>query len=155
MVHARSHGGRQPHSDQRQRQDHGALGRPRQHLHQRPFRATGPQPRHGGQLPQDRSEGAEISRRLPTPPTASDRFLSRLDVRFPNMKHLMKRWPAILLLGMAPEFFLGARLSSLAMAAPAEPDQPTNQLSDEEKKAGWKLLFDGKSTDGWHSFRKE
>jgi len=33
-------------------------------------------------------------------------------------------------------------------------DSP-NQLTDAEKKAGWKLLFDGKSTDGWHNFREK
>ncbi|TXH21876.1 MAG: DUF1080 domain-containing protein [Chitinophagaceae bacterium] len=27
-----------------------------------------------------------------------------------------------------------------------------NLLTDEEKKAGWKLLFDGATTDGWHTF---
>jgi hypothetical protein len=36
---------------------------------------------------------------------------------------------------------------------------PTTQntqsvLTEEEKKAGWKLLFDGNSTAGWHSFRR-
>jgi len=30
-----------------------------------------------------------------------------------------------------------------------------NTLSDEEKKAGWKLLFDGKDLDGWHSFKMD
>jgi hypothetical protein len=30
-----------------------------------------------------------------------------------------------------------------------------NTLSDEEKKAGWKLLFDGKGFDGWHSFKMD
>lgn len=34
--------------------------------------------------------------------------------------------------------------------AAAEP----NQLSAEEKAAGWKLLFDGTSTDGWRNFKK-
>ena len=29
-----------------------------------------------------------------------------------------------------------------------------NTLTPEEKAAGWKLLFDGKSTDGWRSFKK-
>ena len=30
-----------------------------------------------------------------------------------------------------------------------------NQLSDEEKAAGWKLLFDGQTTTGWRSFKKQ
>jgi len=28
-----------------------------------------------------------------------------------------------------------------------------NKLTDEEKKAGWKLLFNGKDFEGWHNFR--
>jgi cytochrome c len=30
-----------------------------------------------------------------------------------------------------------------------------NSLHEAEKKAGWQLLFDGKSLDGWHNFRKK
>lgn len=38
-----------------------------------------------------------------------------------------------------------------AVAAEATP----NTLTDEEKKAGWKLLFDGKTLDGWNNFKKK
>ncbi len=30
-----------------------------------------------------------------------------------------------------------------------------NQLTSEEQKAGWKLLFDGKSFDGWHNYKSD
>ncbi|MEL7220100.1 MAG: family 16 glycoside hydrolase, partial [Bacteroidota bacterium] len=36
--------------------------------------------------------------------------------------------------------------------APAPPTP--NQLTAAERKAGWKLLFDGKSTAGWHNYGK-
>jgi hypothetical protein len=39
--------------------------------------------------------------------------------------------------------------ASLLSAAPA------NQLTDAQKAAGWKLLFDGQTTQGWRSFKKQ
>jgi len=39
---------------------------------------------------------------------------------------------------------------AVAVAAPA-----INQLTDEEKAAGWKLLFAGKTTEGWRTFKKQ
>src|ERR1022692_996276 len=33
--------------------------------------------------------------------------------------------------------------------------EPANQLTDKEKAAGWKLLFDGKTTEGWRTFKKQ
>ena len=32
---------------------------------------------------------------------------------------------------------------------------PANSLTGEEKAAGWKLLFDGKTTQGWRTFKKQ
>ncbi|MDB5291947.1 MAG: hypothetical protein JWL69_3188, partial [Phycisphaerales bacterium] len=48
-------------------------------------------------------------------------------------------------------------LVALADARPAAEAEagPLNTLTDDEKKAGWKLLFDGKSLDGWHTFKRK
>jgi hypothetical protein len=36
----------------------------------------------------------------------------------------------------------------------AQTEQTANQLSKDEKKAHWTLLFDGKNTTGWHNYLK-
>lgn len=45
-------------------------------------------------------------------------------------------------------------LLAVAMGAAAAEPEP-NTLTDKEKKAGWKLLFDGKTTEGWRNYKKE
>ncbi|MGV3772443.1 MAG: 3-keto-disaccharide hydrolase [Verrucomicrobiales bacterium] len=47
-------------------------------------------------------------------------------------------------------------LSLLALAVAVSQLQAAslNELTPDEKKAGWKLLFDGKSTQGWRNFKK-
>lgn len=43
----------------------------------------------------------------------------------------------------------------LAAFIPAQgADAPLNTLTEDEKKAGWKLLFDGKSLANWRGFKK-
>ncbi|HTL07201.1 MAG TPA: DUF1080 domain-containing protein [Chitinophagaceae bacterium] len=48
-------------------------------------------------------------------------------------------------------FFLAASLlaSTLLLA------QTPNSLTAKEKKQGWKLLFDGKTTQGWHTYLRD
>jgi len=38
---------------------------------------------------------------------------------------------------------------------PAPAPEPANFLTDAEKAAGWKLLFDGQTTRGWHGWKKD
>jgi len=55
------------------------------------------------------------------------------------------RLAALLGVGMC----LGPSLSGQTPAAPAH-----NQLTGQEQRDGWKLLFDGKSLDGWRGYKK-
>jgi hypothetical protein len=43
----------------------------------------------------------------------------------------------------------------VATALAVQLNAADNTLTDTEKSAGWKLLFDGKSLDGWHNFKKQ
>ena len=47
----------------------------------------------------------------------------------------------------------GSALLSSCATRPATESQP-NQLTAQEKQAGWKLLFDGQSLAGWRSYGK-
>src|SRR5262245_29757002 len=70
----------------------------------------------------------------------------------PSMSFPSKRWPTAVALGI----IIGALfVAHFPGAAVAQNAASPNQLTDPEKKAGWKLLFNGKSLDGWHNFREE
>jgi len=43
----------------------------------------------------------------------------------------------------------------LGVGGDDDGDAKNNTLTDREKAAGWKLLFDGKSLNGWHTFKKD
>src|SRR5205823_2060587 len=77
-----------------------------------------------------------------------------------TMRRSLTRWMTPLALGVIPAVFLIARFNPMAVAKGSGDQnqasaQPANQLTDEEKKAGWILLFDGKSFDGWHNFKSD
>lgn len=44
---------------------------------------------------------------------------------------------------------------SLLLASGSLQAGEPNTLTDAEKAAGWKLIFDGKTFSGWHNFKKE
>lgn len=46
------------------------------------------------------------------------------------------------------------RLALLVLLPALFPQEP-NTLTEAEKKDGWKLLFDGRSTDGWRGYRMD
>lgn len=41
----------------------------------------------------------------------------------------------------------------MLMATPGNSQRAPNRLTDAERKAGWKLLFDGSGTTGWRSYK--
>ena len=46
-------------------------------------------------------------------------------------------------------------VATLFIAASAQNETPVNQLTEGEKAGGWRLLFDGKTFDGWRGFHSD
>lgn len=46
-------------------------------------------------------------------------------------------------------------MMSFAQTVQSTRPETNNRLSPKEKAQGWKLLFDGETTTGWHSFKKD
>ena len=71
------------------------------------------------------------------------------------MRTIRVRRLAAMVLGL---FLASAGLAGLGASATAraeDADKTVNQLTDAEKQAGWKLLFDGKTMAGWSNFKKK
>ena len=54
---------------------------------------------------------------------------------------------------MTMRLFLAAAVAA-ALALPAAAAAPLNTLTTREKAAGWRLLFDGRTTAGWRNWKK-
>ena len=44
---------------------------------------------------------------------------------------------------------------ALSLAATASAEPAVNTLTESERRSGWQLLFDGKSTDAWRNYRRD
>ena len=44
---------------------------------------------------------------------------------------------------------------ALLLAATASAEPAVNSLTESERRSGWQLLFDGKSTDAWRNYRRD
>jgi hypothetical protein len=73
------------------------------------------------------------------------------------MNRSVTRWASVLVLATVGPIVVGCWLDGMAMPVYGSAAQggPLNQLTDAEKNAGWKLLFDGKSMAGWHNFKQK
>lgn len=68
----------------------------------------------------------------------------------------MKKLTIEILLGLMTVVIISCGKSTnkdaKALYAELDKNSTPNTLSNKEKKKGWQLLFDGKTTDGWHGY---
>ena len=62
--------------------------------------------------------------------------------------HAAASWPRLVVL-------LAACVIAAAVLRPLSAEEPANTLSPAERRAGWRLLFDGRTTDGFRNYRQE
>ncbi len=70
-----------------------------------------------------------------------------------TVQELGDEWKKAMQAKLGVPITVAAANTAGAAAPAAEPK--SNTLTEEETKAGWKLLFDGKTLDGWHNFKSD
>jgi hypothetical protein len=68
------------------------------------------------------------------------------------MKKLMKGILVFAIMVFIAAFIQKQTKDALGLYSEIDKKDAPNSLSASEKKNGWQLLFDGKTTDGWHGF---
>ncbi|MEK6233500.1 MAG: DUF1080 domain-containing protein, partial [Planctomycetales bacterium] len=59
----------------------------------------------------------------------------------------MRRLTYMAVLGFACSWWMGSPL-------PCAAERPINELTEAERRSGWKLLFDGKTASGWRNYQQ-
>jgi hypothetical protein len=67
----------------------------------------------------------------------------------------MSRFLLLSAVAVAAVFLLPSNLRARQAAAAPPPQRPHNTLTEEERAAGWQLLFDGQTMAGWRGFRRD
>jgi len=68
------------------------------------------------------------------------------------MKKLIARVILFLILALMISCIKSDPKDAIVLSAELGKNSTPNTLSAKERKKGWQLLFDGKSTDGWHGY---
>jgi hypothetical protein len=68
------------------------------------------------------------------------------------MKKLISGISVLVIMVFIIAFVQKQTKDAIALYAEIDAKDAPNSLSSAEKKNGWKLLFDGKTTDGWHGY---
>src|SRR5262249_45048431 len=89
-----------------------------------------------------------MSSRLDTPAPGAPKCKSMKK----KQRNLSNSW---LFCHVLPLLLASNRFAPAAEPSPNKIEPSPNKTTEETKAGGWKLLFDGTTTHGWHTFKKD